>query len=294
MKPDRLKNKVQRHVCSPPPGAAVCPLKPALLLMLLTVCLHLAPGIAFARTSTAVIPTRPGVTLDILVMRPDHDPGKHEVLILFAGGNGAMPFRLTDDGSVYGWNFLVRSADRFIRQGLSIVVVSPPSDHATGMNIAFRESREHADDIAALIAHLDKLGFSRVFLVGNSRGTISAAALAARIKDSRIRGVILTSTLDYDNFMNDIPLEQIRVPVLMVHHREDICQVSPLPEALRTMKQLKNAASVDFVEVDGGAFYARSAPCDNLSAHGFFGIEDKVVRLIADWVSGRKVPARID
>ena len=232
--------------------------------------------------------------MDFLLMQPEQTGASRDALILFAGGNGAMPFRLTETGVVQGWNFLVRSADEFTRRGLTIVAVSPPSDHASGMNAEFRESQEHADDIASLSAYLERQGFDRIFLVGNSRGTISAASLAARLTNSRLKGVVLTSTLEYDQFMSTIPLNRVRTPVLMVHHREDNCRVSPLPEARKVRENLKSATSVDFVEVDGGAFYARSAPCDNLSAHGFFGIEGKVVQVISDWVSGRKVPDHID
>lgn len=247
---------------------------------------------SFALTEIRTIPTRPGVTMDFLVMTPEK-VGRHDALILFPGGNGAGSFKISDGGVVTGWNFLVRSAGNFIDSGLSVFTVAPPSDHPNGMSTGFRESSEHAEDIAFLTTYLEQLGYDRIFLVGNSRGTLSAVSLGTRLKDSHLKGVILTSALEYDNFLRWIPLEQLKIPVLMVHHRDDACRVSSIEEARITRAALSVTTSVDFTEMNGGA-YPRSTPCDNLSAHGFFGVEDKVTRVIADWIDGRKAPDRIE
>jgi pimeloyl-ACP methyl ester carboxylesterase len=247
---------------------------------------------AFALTEVRTIPTRPGVTMDFLVMTPEN-AGMHDALILFPGGNGAGPFRMADGGVVSGWNFLVRSAGDFIASGLAVFTVAPPSDHPTGMSTGFRESPEHAEDIASLARYLERLGYERIFLVGNSRGTLSATFLGTRIKDSHLKGVVLTSALEYENFLRWLPLEQLRLPVLMVHHRDDACRVSSIEEARITEAALRTSTTVDFTEVNGGA-YPRSAPCDNLSAHGFFGVEGKVVGVIAGWIGGQKAPDRIE
>lgn len=264
--------------------------KMRLLALLLPMLLTSVPALAV--TEVRSINTRPGVTMDFLVMTPE-PPGQRDALIMFPGGNGARPFRLAEGGVVTGWSFLVRSADTFIRNGLAVVAVNPPSDHPTGMSTGFRESSEHAQDIATLATYLGQQGYERIFLVGNSRGTLSATYLGTRLKDSHVKGVILTSSLEYDNFLRWLPLEQLRLPILMVHHREDACRVSSFEEAEKTRASLSATTAVDFTEVNGGA-YPRSAPCDNLSAHGFFGVEDKVVQVISDWVSGHKVPDRIE
>lgn len=247
---------------------------------------------SFALSEIRTIPTRPGVTMDFLAMTPEK-AGRHDALIFFPGGNGAGPFKVTGDGVVSGWNFLVRSAEDFVESGLSVFTVAPPSDHSTGMSTGFRESPEHAADISSLATYLEQQGYERIFLVGNSRGTLSATFLGAFLKDRHLKGVILTSALEYENFLRWLPLEQLRLPILMVHHRDDACRVSSYEEARITRAALSATTAVDFTEVSGGA-YPRSAPCDNLSAHGFFGVEEKVVQVIADWVGGRKAPDRIE
>ena len=264
-----------------------------MLLVLRTVILLLAlTTTSFAFTEIRTIPTRSGVTMDFLVMTPEKT-GRHEALIFFPGGNGAGPFKMTDSGVVSGWNFLVRSSGYFIDSGFSVFTVSPPSDHTTGMSTGFRESPEHAEDIAFLLNYLELQGYERIFLVGNSRGTLSATSLAARLKDSHLKGIVLTSSLEYENFLRWLPLEQLRLPVLMVHHRNDACRVSSIEEARITEAALSASTVVDFTEVNGGA-YPRSAPCDNLSAHGFFGVEEQVIQVIADWIGGHKAPERIE
>jgi len=180
----------------------------------------------FSRTSFALaeirtITTRPGVTMDFLIMTPAEN-GQRDVLILFPGGNGAGSFKLSKEGIVSGWSFLVRSSDSFIRRGLAVVTVNPPSDHSTGMDTGFRESAEHAEDLANLINYLEQKGYQRIFLAGNSRGTLSAVSNGIRLKNSRLKGVILTSPLEYDSFLRWLPLEKLDQPVLMIHHREDI------------------------------------------------------------------------
>ncbi len=247
---------------------------------------------SFALTEIRTIPTRPGVTMDFLAMTPEKT-GLHDALILFPGGNGAGPYKVTAGGVVSGWNFLVRSAGNFTQSGFSVFTVAPPSDHSTGMSTGFRESPEHAEDIESLTAYLGKQGYERIFLVGNSRGTLSAAYLGTRLTDSHVKGIILTSALEYENFLRWLPLRQLRLPVLMVHHRNDACRVSSFAEARITQVTLSATTEVNFTEVHGGA-YPRSAPCDNLSAHGFFGVEDKVVQVIADWIGGRKTPDTIE
>jgi pimeloyl-ACP methyl ester carboxylesterase len=198
-----------------------------------------------------------------------------------------------DNGVVNGWSFLVRSAENFTRNGFSVFTVAPPSDHPTGMSTGFRESPDHAADINALTQYLEQQGYERIFLVGNSRGTLSATFLGTRLKDNHVKGVILTSSLEYENFLRWLPLDQLQLPVLMVHHRNDACRVSSFEEARITQANLSATTTVDFTEVTGGA-YPRSAPCDNLSSHGFFGVEEQVVQVITDWIDGRKVPDRIE
>jgi len=259
---------------------------------MVTFLLSSFPNTAESYNTLHTIPTRSGVTLDFVVISQASTP-TDDAVIMFTGGNGAIPFRLTENGAVSGWNFLIRTADEFVQQGLTVIAVRPPSDHKNGLNSNFRESSEHAEDISCLTTYLASTGIKRIYLAGNSRGTLSVASLGTRLSDDHIKGIILTSTLESD-FLSYIPIEKVRKPVLMVHHRADQCRVSPYSEALKTRQTIMNSTRVDFVEVNNSAFFQMSEPCNDLSSHGFFGMEQKVVQVIADWIHGRDIPGKIE
>jgi len=65
-------------------------------------------------------------------------------------------------------------------------------------------------------------------------------------------------------------------------------KVTSFEEAQQSAQRMKNSPKVDFFEVTEGLPPA-SDPCEALiSNHGFFGIEDQVVDIIAKWASGNK------
>jgi len=49
------------------------------------------------------------------------------------------------------------------------------------------------------------------------------------------------------------------------------------------MKSLKNAAKVEQMAFEGG-LPAESDHCEGKGPHGFYGIEDEVVRAIGNWI----------
>ncbi len=105
--------------------------------LLTSIFILILTGNSFALSEIRTIPTQPGVTMDFLIMTPEQ-PLQRDALIFFPGGNGAGPFKLSEDGLVSGWRFLVRSADSLVRDGLSVVTVYPPSYHPTGMSTCFQ------------------------------------------------------------------------------------------------------------------------------------------------------------
>lgn len=235
----------------------------------------------FALKEVRSIPTRDGVTLNILERSKDDNIDK-TALILFPGGEVANSFKLEEDGRVRGNNFLVRTSKDFAQE-MTAVVVDAPSDHKSGMDNDFRQSAEHALDITKLIDYLTSQGAEKIFLVGTSRGTLSVASLATKIQHPKLKGIVLTSSLEHTKFMRWLPLEKIKLPVLMVHHTDDACKICSLYEAKRTRDALAKFTQVDFIEVTGGV-QPKSGPCEALSAHGFLGVEDKAVQPIIDWI----------
>lgn len=224
---------------------------------------------------TLELQTRPGVTQPILV---ETTAQPKAAVILFAGGNGGVVFA-SNEVSTFRANFLLRARPEFLKQGLVVVTFGAPSDKGPPkyLDDNFRTSKEHAEDIRAVVAVIRSRFAVPVWLVGTSRGTLSAAAAGIQLGSS-IDGVVLTSTMAD---VIDLPIERFEVPVLMVHHERDACRETFLREARSTAARLK-APRKELIVVGGGT--SEGNPCQAMAYHGFNGIEGEVAQRIATWI----------
>lgn len=243
--------------------------------------------------------TRPGVTVKVLLQTPEV-PSKGTIL-LFPGGSGARHFGGSGSDISLGNNFLVRSSGLFVHKGYATAIIDAPSDHADGMSDAFRTSPEHAQDIRTILDALVSRSAGPFYLAGTSRGTLSAAYLASVLPQGQVAALVLTATV---GSVSGLPLDTVSMPVLLVHHIQDDCRASsPAGAAALTGRFVKSSQAV-FVEAaggssgsDGGRGKRRTGgaggPCSALTHHGFLGMEDKVVTVITEWLSGKPAPKRI-
>jgi pimeloyl-ACP methyl ester carboxylesterase len=141
--------------------------------------IFLTSSLACAGQEMLEIATRPGVTVKVLLQTPE--TVSKGLLLLLPGGTGAGHFGGTAHNVSLGNNFLVRSSSLFVQHGYAAAIIDVPSDHLDGMSDAFRTSVEHTTDIQKVIDTLTSRGLGKVFLVGTSRGTISAVHLAAAL-----------------------------------------------------------------------------------------------------------------
>ncbi|MGE5147883.1 MAG: alpha/beta hydrolase [Candidatus Eiseniibacteriota bacterium] len=240
---------------------------------------------ATAADEVRTIASRPGVTERVLFIRPGGPPAAS--VILFVGGPGKAGLKMPWPAGHRGGNFLFHNADRFVADGLLVAVVDAPSDHEDGL-WDWRTSADHAADIAAVIAALRAEAKVPVWLIGTSMGTLSAANGAARLKSGGPDGVVLTSSVTQKSRQSEetvgtVRLEDIAVPVLIVHHEHDGCRASPYAGAEALMDRLRNSPKHEFMAFDGGAT-PKSGPCDPQAPHGYWGIGYKVVDAIAGWI----------
>ena len=220
-------------------------------------------------------------------------PAPRAVALLFAGGDGRVDLeriRATPPGD--RGNFLVRSRELLRSPELAVAVLGVPSDRRErGMDDAFRAGPEHRTDVAAVLADLrSRFPGARVDLVGTSRGTVSAAHLAAALGGA-VDGVVLSSTVlratQGGPGLDGFDLGAIRAPVLLVHHAADTCPASPYDRAAALSRRFP------LVTVRGGRS-AESDPCSPLSPHGYYGREEGTVAAIRAFVLGRPIPATVE
>jgi hypothetical protein len=244
-------------------------------------------SLALSAAAQEVIPlsTRPGVTETYFLTSAPKN--LQAIAILFAGGGGYIKIR-TENGQPKfdGGNFLVRVRADFVKRGVVAAIVDAPSDQhrGDGMGDDFRLGPDHFTDISAVMADVKKRFPEKpVFLIGTSRGTVSAAALGARFGD-QIAGVVLTSTLfvragssPSKQGLSKFDFATIKAPLLFVHHVSDQCQYTPYADAQRL------AGQYALISVLGGDT-PKSGPCDPFAQHGFYGKESETVEEMVNWM----------
>lgn len=216
-----------------------------------------------------------GVTQPVLIEVPAQP---RAAVVLFAGGNGGVVFAGNELASYRG-NFLLRARAEFLKQGLVVAIIGAPSDRPAPnyLDDKFRLSKEHADDVLVVVSELRKQFGVPTWLVGTSRGTLSAASAGLRLGKGT-DGVVLTATMAD---VVDLPIDRFEVPVLMVHHEGDSCRDTYYREAKRTASRIK-APRTELIGVSGGK--SEGNPCQAMAYHGFNGIEAEVVAAISAWM----------
>lgn len=230
------------------------------------------------------IPTRSGVMQRMLVLTPK-DP--KAALLLIPGGHGGL--QMFPNGSLK-WgenNFLVRTRQLFAEQGVVVAIIDAPSDRQSPPYLqGFRQKPEHAADIKAVIAWLREQSHLPVWIVGTSRGTQSAAYVATVLSGSDgPDGVVLTSTILSDEKgrpVPEMPLDAIKVPILVVHHEEDACPMCAFAGIPALMAKLTNSPRKQLLSFRGGNSQGDS--CEAMAHHGFNGLEREVVQQTAAWI----------
>src|SRR5262249_40603722 len=98
-------------------------------------------------------------------------------------------------------------------------------------------------------------------------------------------GLVLTSTILSDNKEDPVPampLNKLRIPVLVVHHEQDGCSKCPYSDIPALMAKFTASPRKQLIPLHGGQ--TRGDPCEAWSYHGFNGLEQQAVTQIANWI----------
>ena len=207
------------------------------------------------------IPTRPGINQRMVVLTPQDAKA---AVILFAGSHGGL--QISPDGS-FKWgagNFLVRSRQLFAEQGLLVVVVDAPSDrqnppYLSGFRPAARTCRRHQSRY-----RLGEGAGQSACLAGRHKPGNAVGCIMSPL-NSMVRagpdGLVLSSTILTDKKERPVPampLGNLRVPVLVVHHEQDACSHCSFNDIRGLMEKLGNTPRKQLLTFKGGQQSRRS------------------------------------
>lgn len=259
----------------------------------------LAAGMAHARCGDVVtLDTDDGTTTRYSLAGVK--PNAAAALVLLPGGGGFL--NLDDDGcprELKG-NSLVRKREMFHEAGMITALVDARSDHQGTDGLGgLRVAASHARDIGKVIADVRRRTGLPVWLLGTSRGAISAANAASRLTgDSAPDGVVLTSPVTsgreggFKAWVADTvfssELDKVRMPVLVVVHGDDKCVRTP-PELGPDILEKTEGAREQAVTVTGGPGWRGGTglkACRGRSPHGFIGQEAEVAAGMVRFIRG--------
>jgi pimeloyl-ACP methyl ester carboxylesterase len=226
-----------------------------------------------------------------------HQPGATQFkrgIALFPGHPGIMRLRTEDNRIRYELraNFLVRSRGYWLDDETLTVTIDAPDDQWGSFTQRFRATPRYGEDVAGMLAAVGaRYGRLEWTFVGTSEGSISAFH-AARMLPGQAARVILTSSVFLPGRngrgLADADWAALRTPLHWVHHFDDPCTWTRYADAEKHAR----LTGAPLVTVRGGAPW-RGDACMAFTAHGFAGIERKVVAAMREWVRSGKAPETI-
>lgn len=260
---------------------------------ILVVCLLLAGSLSAAQAATQLwkLETRRSddekqIFLPVLVERPEM-PAKGVVISLDAGNNKNTVKEENGIGR-YGQptTLITRNRQALLEKGLAILTPGTPTDRPEGLNLNWREGRDHRRDLEVLVSEARKqFPGSPVVLHGYFSGATSVLAMA-RARSDDIDGFIITSG-ELMWHRNDA-LDRIKTRGLIIQPLSHRCDAIPTPEA----REVAAAAHWQLIEA-GDSRVDTKPSCSTGSRAGLTGLDAPFSDLLARWVIGEPIPSTL-
>lgn len=230
---------------------------------------------------------------------PPATPGKGISLVLLAGGHGHVALDESGCPTPLKGNSLVRARPLLQARGYEVVTLDAPPDRQGEDGLAgFRSEPAHAEDIGRVVQWLRAHGAREVWLLGTSRGSISAVNAGARLSgEAAPDGLVISSVLSAGvavarkpwaaHTVFDLPMERIRQPVLVLGHTDDTCPRSPPAKQDRVVQRLGAAARAQAISGGRGPVQGPDA-CEGRSPHGFWGQDAELVEATLSFIETRR------
>jgi pimeloyl-ACP methyl ester carboxylesterase len=226
---------------------------------------------------------RDGASMPAYAMR---HPQAKATLVLLPGGDASSGKII--EGKPASGNFLSRSREYFYAEGFNVVVAYRASD-LRNLEYGYRTTKQHVSEIEKVISYAQKQYGKPVWLIGTSRGSISATAATIALGDAQIAGLVLTSsvTSKKEGAITTQNIASITIPTLVVHHKNDACHICVPAEASKIIDSLSRASTKKFILIEGGS-NPQGDTCAARHWHGFINFERETAQVIAAWISDPK------
>jgi hypothetical protein len=208
-------------------------------------------------------------------------------VVLMTGGNGMLGLDATGTIIDSTGNFLIRSANLFLSNGLNVMMADVAPAHPAGISNASRLSATHAAELQGFInAAFNRWG-KPVWVVGTSDGSISTVTAGGfRPALAGLRGVVITSPVTQlalaDQPTFSLYASRITLPALVVWHQDDHCSVSPPAGSAALFAAIPSTDKASRTFEHGHS--VATDPCGAFSEHGYAGLEEEVVEKIAEFI----------
>ena len=238
----------------------------SLLLSAASTLAQTAPGAQAACGKLVRVATHDGTTTAYAFAGPSGGSaaqGAPITLLLLIGGGGHMALDEQGCPHALSRNSLIRMLPNWHEAGLLTALVDAPSNISGNDGLAgLRVTPEHAQDLGKIIADLRQRTQGAVWVVGHSRGSLSAANAAVRLSGPAVPdGVVLLSAMMsgeprgkkfwVSQTVQELALERLKMPLLMIGHVADNCPRS-LPFLMQQVIAKSPSVRAQEVQISGG------------------------------------------
>jgi len=237
------------------------------------------------------------VTMKAILLKPSQPTDT--VLLFYRGWAGIANIKTANDWK-RNLNYLRNNIELFEQAGIAVVVMDCPSDEnivgpgntPVACGDDYRSSTTHANDVRKILAVLKEThGLTRVYIMGQSLGTISSKWLARHL-GSEIQGSIHSAAKTRVNphypawgySVERFDMSLLKAPVLNIHHVDDRCAYTPYA----TVAAYSNN---NLVTVHGGQ--GQGEVCGGTHLHSMGGREEIATQAVIAWIKTGRVQTNI-
>lgn len=202
-------------------------------------------------------------------------PNAKAVVLLFSGGGGMLHLR--DDGSTRNQHTFVRSVSLWSQYQIDAVLVDTPYDLGDLRRGDRRDRADHLARVGEVIEFYKKKLNLPVWIFGHSMGTSTATIFANQEKTNSLAGIIIAGTVRTASLNDDV-----KFPVLAIHHINDQCISTPLSAAENIISSRPKNTISRLEIIDGGI--SEGSVCESFAYHGFNQTEPELVKRAAQFI----------